>query len=481
MKILFVVKDIDFVDPLGMAYISAVAKKKGHKTQLAIMNREDIMERIKSWSPEIIAYSSVTGEHRYYMELNKEIKKKFDVLTIMGGAHPTFYPECLDKGTLDAICVGEGEDAFSDVLDALSSGRDLSSIPNIRVRSGRNMDVRPLIHDLDSLPFPDKDLFLANTELGKFPVKNFMASRGCPYPCTYCFNPALKKIYSGKGGYLRRHSVDRLIDEILYIKSKYNLEFIKFDDDLFIPPMQHIDWLKEFAVKYPKRVNLPFAAFGRCDVINEDIAKLLKIAGCKSVTMSIDAGNERLRRKVLKRYMTDEQIITSFRILKKAGIATRSNNILALPYSTFENEVESIDLNIKSKVDYAPFTILVPYPKTEVGNYCEKEGLINIDVDEYSISFNSKSLLNCFTDREKNIQQNILELGPLAVWWPSLKNIILKYLVHLPHNRLYTFIGFLLKGYMMRTKIYPMKLKPWEYFVQFKKGIRIEIFRSYTK
>lgn len=481
MKILFIVKNIDFIDPLGPAYISAVAKQKGYETQLAIIDREDVIGKIKSWSPEIIAYSSVTGEHRSYMELNKEIKKRFNVFTIMGGAHPTFYSECLDKSTLDAICVGEGEGAMSDVLDAISAGKDLGSIPNIRVRNGSNNDVRPINQDMDSLPFPDRDLFLSKTELGKFPMKIFMASRGCPYPCSYCFNPALKNIYSKKGGYLRRYSVDRVIDEILYIKSKYVLEFVKFEDDLFIPPKQHLDWLREFAVKYRKKVNIPFNALGRCDMIDEDIAKLLKSAGCESVTMSIDAGNERLRREVLKRRMSNEQIITSFHILKKVGLRTMSNNILGLPYSTFENEMESIDLSIKSKVDYGVFTILVPYPKTDIGNFCQKEGLVDIDVDKYPISIFGKSPLNCFTEEEKNVQKNILELGSLAIWCPSLRNIILKYLVHLPNNRLFTFIGFLVKGYMMKTKIYPMRLKPWEYIGQFLKGFRIEILRSDTK
>lgn len=158
-----------------------------------------------------------------------------------------------------------------------------------------------------------------------------------------------------------------------------------------------------------------------------------------------------------------------------------SNNILALPYSTLENEVESIDLNIKSKVDYGMFSILIPYPKTEIGNYCQKEGLVNIDIDKYPISLFSKSPLSCFTGEQKNVQKNIAELGPLSIWFPSLKNIILKYLVHLPHNRLYTFTGFLVKGYIMKTKVYPVRLKPWEYVVQFVKGLQIELFRSHTK
>lgn len=477
MRILFVVKSIDFIDPLGPAYISAVAKQKGHETQLAIMDRENVLDRIKSWSPDIIAYSSVTGEHRFYMELNKEVKKKFKVFTVMGGAHPTFYPECLEKSALDAICMGEGEGAFADLLDSIESRRDLGTIPNIKTHNGSGNGVRELIPDLDSLPFPDRDLFLKNTELGKFPIKNFMASRGCPYPCTYCFNHALQKLYTKKGKYLRRYSVDRLIDEILYIKSRYALEFIKFEDDLFITKT-NIDWLREFTTKYKQKVNLPFNVLGRCDIINEDIVRLLKEAGCKSVTMSIDSGNERLRREVLKRNMTDEQIVTSFNLLKRYDLNIMSNNILALPYSAFENEVESIDLNIKSSVSYGMFSILMPYPKTGIGEYCRKEGLMDIDVDEYPISLFSKSPLSCFTEAEKNVQKNILELGPLAIWWPSLKTIILKYLVHLPHNRLYTLIGFVFKAYMMKTKIYPVKLRPKEYLTQFIKGIRIEMFRS---
>ena len=100
VRILFVTKNLDFFVPLGLSYLSAVAKQKGHETQLAIMDREDVLEKINLWSPKVIAYSGFTGEHRYYLELNKEIKKKYDVFTIMGGPHATFYPECLEQSPL---------------------------------------------------------------------------------------------------------------------------------------------------------------------------------------------------------------------------------------------------------------------------------------------------------------------------------------------------------------------------------------------
>ena len=124
MKILFIVKTIDFIDPQGIMLLSALAKEKGHNTFLGILSREDILQKIVDIRPEVIAYSAGTGEHKYYLKLNKIIKEKFpEIFTIMGGSHPTFYPECIDKSSLDAICIGEGDEAFIDVLSAIEKER----------------------------------------------------------------------------------------------------------------------------------------------------------------------------------------------------------------------------------------------------------------------------------------------------------------------------------------------------------------------
>ncbi len=112
MKVLFIVKTVDFIDPLGLAELSARAKFNGHETFLGITSREDIFSKIKRIRPDVIAYSAITGEHKYYFKLNEVIKNRYkDIFTIMGGPHTTFYPGCIKDSAFDAICVGEGDEA----------------------------------------------------------------------------------------------------------------------------------------------------------------------------------------------------------------------------------------------------------------------------------------------------------------------------------------------------------------------------------
>ncbi|KPK41090.1 MAG: hypothetical protein AMJ78_06495 [Omnitrophica WOR_2 bacterium SM23_29] len=472
MKVLFIVKTVDFIDPLGIAELSARAKLIGHETFLGITTREDVFSKIERIRPDVIAYSAITGEHKYYFKLNDVIKNRFrDIFTIMGGPHPTFYPECIKDSTLDAICVGEGDEAFPELLSTLEEKRDISHIKNIFTRTNNGV-LRNLIQGLDKRPFPDRDLFFKNTELGKFPLKIFMTSRGCPYPCTYCFNKPLLKMYANKGKFIRRQSVERTMDEISIIRAKYPLEFIKFEDDIFV--FRADEWLEEFSKRYKREIGIPFNCLLRPDIVNEDVIKLLKEAGCFSISMAIDSGNQYIRQKILKRYMSDEQIIRAFQLADSYGINTFSNIILGIPCAKFNEEMEGINLNIKCKVAFADFSILMPYPKTEIGEYCIRNKIFDTDVKNYQISILNRSPLTCFSEKEKDIQKNISMLGSLAISRSFLRPFILRWLIYLPPNRIYVLINFMARAYLLHKKIFPVRLSFKNILQNFIKGLKRE-------
>jgi radical SAM superfamily enzyme YgiQ (UPF0313 family) len=479
MKILFIVQTIDYIDPIGIMLMSALAKEKGHSTHLGILTRENIIDKIRKLYPDVVAYSASTGEHKYYFEINKIIKSEFkDIFTIMGGPHTTFYPECIKDSTLDAICVGEGDEAFPELLTALENGGDISKIRNIVTRSGSDNGLRLLYEDLDSLPFPDRELFYEDTEMGQFLLKSFMASRGCPYPCTYCFNHAFRKLYHGMGKIIRRHSVDYVIEEILRVKNTYPLECVKFYDDIFVYRVD--EWLEEFVARYKKDINLPFHCLTRADLVTEDMVKLLKEAGCFSISMSIEAGNEYFRNEILRRNMTTGQIIQAFELCYKYGINAFSNNIVGLPFSAIENEIETIDLNIRCKVSFAEFPIFHPYPRTQLGDFCIKEGIYDAHYENLHMSYMNKSPLSCFTEREKNIQKNLSELGTLLVGFPFLRNIILNHLIYWHNNKLFFLLYYVSKAYLVKTKVYPFKLGLRNLWRLFLKSLKLEGFKRGT-
>lgn len=475
MKILFIVKTIDFIDPQGIMQLSAIAKTRGFQVFLAILSRENIFKKIKIIEPQVIAYSASTGEHKYYLKVNEEIKRRFpDIFTIMGGSHVTFYPECIYNSTLDAICIGEGDEAFPELLERLEQGKNISDIKNIITKEYTN-DPRPLYADLDNLPFPDRDIFYKTTEMGRFPIKSFMVSRGCPYSCTYCFNHSFRQMYKDKGVYLRRKSVGRSIEEIVYVKERYPVQFVKFYDDIFAYPND--PWLEVFCKEYKKQVRLPFHCLTRPDLINENMIKILKDAGCLSMSMSIETAVPYLRNEVLKRNMSNEQIYEAFELCHRYKINTFANSILALPGSKIQDDIATVEMNIRCKVTFAEFPICHPYPGTRLGEYCKEKGFFKADYDKIHMSYMFESPLSCFTKKEKKIQKNLSLLGTVVTWQPFLKKMILSSLIYLPSNIFYIWAYILVKMYLIKTKIYPFRLNSKDFLGLFLKGFRIDKFK----
>lgn len=477
MKILFIFKSENFLVPIGLCFISSVAKKEGYSTYLCEMNSQNPLKCISDLRPDVVAYSSSTGEAKHYIRLNQIIKKKFpEVFTIMGGPHPTFYPDLIYNSDLDAICRGEGEYAFVDTLKMLAVQKSVDGIPNIVTRNNIDkMAVRNLVADLDTLPFPDFSLIYDNTPLGKYPLKSIITSRGCPYECTYCFNSAWREIYRNKGKAVRRNSVNYVIDEIKYVKERWPLSFVKFYDDIFTYSAD--SWLEEFSKKYKKHINLPFFILTRPDLLTEDMVKLLKFAGCRTISMSIEAGNRPIRENMLKRNMTNQKLIDVHKLCDEYGIFTFTNCIIGLPDASIDNDIESIDLAITAKVTWAEFLVFHPYPGTELGERTIEKGYYIPDFENMHTSYQYRSPLNCFTEKEKNSQMNISALGAVAVVFPFLRNLIVRYLIYFPHNGLFTLTYSFIKMRVFRKKIYVTKTNFWISLIIFAKSLWQDWFR----
>ena len=510
LRVLFVIDGEDFIDPMGPTYLLAAAKKVGHEGEVLILSGSaSPFEEIRDYKPHVVAYSAVTGTHQLYFKFNERIREYFpDIFSIMGGAHPTYYPECVNYQPIDTICTGEGEGAFVELLDRLAGGEkgeDLHDILNLGFPNGPINLKRDLIGDLDSLPLPDRDaIFRKAPRMGNFPLKTFMTSRGCPFPCSYCFEPVLKKMYreekafgerkelgknrGSSGKYERRHSIDRVVAEILDLKKRWPVEFIKFEDDLFVLA-KNDPWLEEFAERYPKEVGIPFNALVRVDSINEWMAERLKAAGCVSLNISIDAANREVRKRVVHKNFSNEEIVENFHLLARYGINVFNNMILGLPptsselsHTIIQDDKDAIDLEIAAGVKFSSRSILMPYPGTEIGKYCEEKGYFEMNVDEFSESLLERSPLNCFTDEQNDAMKNILYLSGLAVWQPWLAPFIKKCAVHWRNplaKKLYLAVYYVVKVYTLKKYIYPIKIKnPWRGLKDFFKGFWIEVMRT---
>jgi radical SAM superfamily enzyme YgiQ (UPF0313 family) len=462
MKILFAVEDIFIIEPLGIMQMIAVAKGRGHECLFDTYGRPDFIDTVKGCRPDVVAISIMSISDESCKSIVKKIKNyDKDIFVIVGGPHTTYYPEFVNNPEVDAICVGEGDEAFIDVLNALEAGRHVNDIPNICTKSSRTPP-RCLAEDLDALPHPDRELVYKSTGLGKAKLKSFMVTRGCPYSCTYCFNSGYKKLYTGKGRLLRRRSVDSLIEEIKAVKAGYPLELIRFGDDVFIERMG--DWLMEFTEKYSNKIRLPFYCLLSPKVVTQEMAWRLKAAGCVSVAMSIESGNEKIRYGVLQRRISNDEIIKSCRILVDNGIKTFTNIMVGLPQTTIKDDLDSLDVAFKSRTTCVSMTIFTPFPGTVLYEQCVRDGLIpKANTPVFPRSTTDRSLLSCFSEKEKDTQKNIVLLGVLANGSRLLRGIILKRLIHMPPNKAFFYISFVVRNYYNYRHIWPMSLTVGEF------------------
>lgn len=417
MKVLFIVEPFT-VEPLGIAYLAAAIKNAGHEAELLKTDDYDFVPKIKSIKPDFLAYSITTGKQKKFLLINQGIRTLVKKIhSVWGGSHPTFYPEFIyDKG-VDTIIRGEGEWSFVDFLNNPYYG-----VSNLA----------PLERDLDKIAFPDREFLYAYPENYNNPIKNIITSRGCRFSCPYCFNSIYKKLYQGQK-WVRYRSPANVIQECLELKH-YPLEHIYFEDDEFLTN-PHIE---KFLYRYGREVKVKFHCQIRIEYLTEDIARLLKEAGCQGVTFAIESGNDYIRKVLLRRNTSKETIIKGAEILHKHNIMFRTENMVGLPGETVNQMLETLDLNIQCRPKIAWASIFQPYPSTPLGQYCKDHGLWEGEMDEFNETFFESSILK--TPIQKQIG-NLQKLFSFITSFPILRPLA-KLLISVPNNKYYKKLYF---------------------------------------
>jgi anaerobic magnesium-protoporphyrin IX monomethyl ester cyclase len=455
MRILFVVEKIEF-EPLGILQLSSILKRAGHDVKLVIASDQDPVTVARAFQPQVVGYTTFTGTQHFYLQVNQRIKEKMPgVFSVFGGPHPTFFPEMLQEQGVDGVCLGEGEEALSDLAAALEAGDDYTTIANwwFRVDAGivRN-EVRPLIADLDALPFPDRALLYDIHPLSRQARNRPMAiGRGCPFNCSYCFNHAYSDLYRGNGPRVRRRSVDSVIEEYVRLQEQYRFSFVVFVDDTFVVSRE---WLREFADKWPAAGGVAFNAQLRADLVDEETVELLAMAGCRVVGMGVESGNDHLRNEILNRNLSREQLLRAAEIIHRRGLALITTTMLGLPKGSLETDFESLELNAACQPAYAASYLYQPYPRTRLGEFTKSEGLLEGSFDDISPSAVHKSLLRFGSPAEKRHIEHLQHWFAVGVQWSWLVPLI-RQIVKLPKNPLSWLAYKLWKGYALRRRIYP--------------------------
>ncbi|HOX37321.1 MAG TPA: radical SAM protein [Candidatus Brocadiia bacterium] len=424
MRILFLRRGTGVWDPQGIQYLSATLKQGGHEVRLFNDADPALMDRIAEWKPHVLAYSVTTGFHKHYLLLNKAIKNELPELrpiSVFGGPHATFFPEMIETEGVDAVCRGEGELAFLDLIDRIAAGRDYTATDNFWVKTTKGIvrnDVRSFIEDLDSLPLPDRELIYSiDPFLRDLAPKTFFTSRGCPYRCTYCFNHAMRKLYKGKGKYIRTVSVDYVMRDIQACVDRYPVRFARFFSDVFnIFP----DWFEEFCRQYKSRFNVPFMVNLRANLVDRKVGEMLADAGCKWAFLGMESGNDVVRNDLLHRDMDRETIRKAVRALQDSGVAVVTQSMIGLPGETFEEAMDTLRLTAECAPDYAWTSIYNPYPRTELGEYAVEKGFFDGDFNKIDYTFYSRSVLKFPRPRDKERIENLRKLLAISAHFKFL-------------------------------------------------------------
>ncbi len=337
MHVTFVFDDIILShQPLGASYIAAVLKEAGHTvTAINIDDGPDYVEKIKRLNPGMVAYSVATSQAPRFFEVNREIKRVHDCFSLFGGPHPTFFPQMIEEEGVDAICTGEGEYPTLELVTTLEEGKDFTHIDTMAFKVGDTIKKnpnRPFISKqaLDDVPFPDREL-IRNFAVWRQRTGYVMAGRGCPYDCTFCFNHASRD--SQEGRWTRQRSVGNVLAELHWLKDNYKIVYVAFQDDTFILNRR---WLREFLPRYGKEIGLPFICNVRCDLTDEEEARLLAEAGCIRVATGIESGSDELRRTILAKNISTGKILEACRLYYEHGIRVIGQNMFGVPGETLE-------------------------------------------------------------------------------------------------------------------------------------------------
>lgn len=374
MKFLLVARFSE-VEPLGIAYLSAALKRAGHSCQIYLYKPSDfscfeVVGEIRKIKPDVVGFSTYTGEHKRVYSFCDALKGD-GIKTAIGGSHTLYFAdEC--RKYADYVFVGEA----------------LVSLPKLDDKTPY-----PLV-DVADIPHPDRQgLYEASPFHKDNRIKNIMCSFGCPFDCSYCNSPALKKHYGS--GMVRLRPVDDVIDEA----KEVDAELIFFQDDCF---GFSTPWLKEFAGKWNKR---PYHCQLRFEQATPERLELLKESGCTGVTCAIESANQDIRIGLLNRKVADQTILDGAKLIKMYGLQLRTEQMLGLPDTTTEDELKLLEWNVNIRPTIAWASIYQPYLGTPLGEYCVKQGYYSGDNSDVSGDFFNDTVLNFDAKRKAQIKR----------------------------------------------------------------------------
>ncbi len=439
MRFLLVVYDNDsYIHwfPQGLAYIAAILRKNGIEVEIYNQDlhhypEEHLTEHLDNNRYDFVSLSFIAGYYQYRkaLQISEAINRsKNRPYYIIGGHGPSPEPDFfLRKTGADAAVIGEGEETILELVGAVANRQSLTGIQGIAYRDGDRTVVnerRPLIADIDAIPFPAYDLFpMEHYRLLRMPhasnrdfVMPLLSGRGCPFTCSFCY-----RLDEG----LRKRSNESIIEEIKLLKKDYGISFIAFSDELLMSSISRVQSLCEDFLK--AELNIKWDCNGRLNYARPDILKLMKRAGCVFINYGIEAMDDDVLRKMNKA-LTTEQIIQGIEATLAAGISPGYNIIFGNIGDTPETLEKGVEFLLKYDDGAQMRTIrpVTPYPGAPLYYTAIEQGLLKDCEDFYENKhLNSDLLAINFTElSDEEFHRSLLEAnGRLLTNYFQKKNV----------------------------------------------------------
>ena len=382
---------INYWQPLGTLYVAAAMQQAGHQVRFyngAFMLNEEIIAQLREFRPELVGlYSTAFGWGKAKMTASA-IKLIFPgVFVVVGGPYPVALQEkCLeDCPDIDSVVTGEGEITVVEMLEKLSSGKDLAGVEGVVYRQGKEIKKnppRPLITDLDALPFPARELL---GEAAKYipppatykrkPVAVIMTARGCNRNCLYCF-----QLDKHRRSGIRYRSVENIMAEIELVLSQGYREIKFIDDTLAADYNRAMTLAREIKIR-----GLDFTWFASAVVnqVDKPLLQAFKEAGCWAILFGAESGVQK-DLNAIRKGITPDQIRRAVKSAKEVGLTVYTPFLFGIPGQTYEDGLKTIEFALELDPDIANFHAITPFPGTELYDNIEKYGTMSDDLTDYT-------------------------------------------------------------------------------------------------
>ena len=393
--------------PLGLAYLISCLRKANHKVEVLDINgyqysRDEVEEQVKKLNYDIICTGGLITQYKYLKFLTALLKKYHPAKSIViGGNIADEIPHLLFKHTSsDMLMLGEAENTICELADALEKGKSLKDVDGLVYKENGKIiynKPRKLIQDVDTIPFPEYDLFPVQTYIENYKkvannyiVMPMIITRGCPFVCKFCY-------HSFMGEKARFRSADNIIAEMKYLIKNYNINSVQFYDDLFLLNRKIVEELCDKMVK--ENLNLRWHCITRLEMLDEKLILRMKKAGCYSISYGIESGSQTILDN-MRKGINLQKAKETYKRIKKLGLKSFGTLMLGYPGENIKTIRETVQF-CKELGLPALFFFATPYPGTSL--YEEWKHKIP-DEDKYVESlgdvYDLKINMTDFTDEE---------------------------------------------------------------------------------